>query len=64
MQRIIIIAGLPGTGKSTLAEGLSRKLSLPLFSIDPIETATWRGGMAEDSTGKAAYEAAAAVTNE
>jgi predicted kinase len=30
----ILVAGVPGTGKSTLAEGLARALRAPVFSID------------------------------
>src|SRR5205814_5196035 len=36
---LIVLSGLPGSGKTVLAEGLSRALSLPMFSIDPIEAA-------------------------
>jgi len=54
-QKLIILAGLPGSGKSTLAEALSRHFSLPLFSVDPIEAAMWRSGLAREQTGIAAY---------
>jgi predicted kinase len=63
-QRLILVSGLPGSGKSTLAEGLSRTLSLPVFSIDPIEAAMWRGGLLKQSTGIAAYEVAIALADE
>jgi predicted kinase len=32
--RVLLIAGVPGTGKSTLAEGLARELRVPVFSLD------------------------------
>jgi predicted kinase len=44
-QKLVVLSGLPGSGKNTLAEGLSRILSLPVFSVDPIEAAMWRGGL-------------------
>ncbi len=64
MQTLIVISGLPGSGKSTVAEGLSRKLSLPILSIDPIEAAMWRSGISRDATGIAAYEIVAALAGE
>jgi tRNA uridine 5-carbamoylmethylation protein Kti12 len=38
---LIVLSGLPGSGKSVLAESLSRALSVPMFSIDPIDVARW-----------------------
>lgn len=63
-QKLIILAGLPGSGKSTLAESLARHFSLPLFSVDPIEAAMWRGGVPRDHTGIAAYVVAQALAEE
>lgn len=34
---VILVTGVPGTGKSTLAEQLAKRLSLPLFSKDRLE---------------------------
>jgi adenylate kinase family enzyme len=34
---IIVIGGIPGTGKSTLANGLSMNLNIPVFSKDELE---------------------------
>src|SRR4029453_15133768 len=59
-QKFVFLAGLPGSGKSTVAEGLSRHFSLPLFSVDPIEAAMWRGGLPPDQTGIAAHTVAQA----
>jgi predicted kinase len=61
---LIVLSGLPGSGKSMVAAGLSRTLSIPLFSVDPIEAAMWRGGLAKDQTGIAAYEVAIALADE
>jgi predicted kinase len=63
-QKLIVLSGLPGSGKSTIAEGLSRALSLPVFSVDPIEAAMWRGGLPKPSTGIAAYDVAVTLADE
>jgi predicted kinase len=61
---LIVLSGLPASGKSVLAESLSRALSLTIFSIDPIEAAMWRAGLAKTQTGIAAYEVAQALADE
>ena len=63
-QKLIVVSGLPGSGKSTVAEGISRSLALPVFSIDPIEAAMWRGGLAKAQTGIAAYVVAETLADE
>ena len=63
-QRIIATSGLPGAGKSTIAEGLSQKLQTPVFSVDPIEAAMWVSGLAPTETGIAAYRVAEALAAE
>lgn len=62
---VIIIVGLPGVGKSTVAEGLAEELAFPLFSVDPIESSIIKSG-AERSfqTGLAAYLVAEALASE
>ena len=56
MRKIIVVSGLPVTGKSTLAEGLAKKLMLPIFSVDPIESAIIKSGVKRSfKTGLAAY---------
>jgi predicted kinase len=61
---LIVLSGLPGSGKTILAEGLSRALSVPILSIDAIEAAMWRAGLAKTETGVAAYEVARALADE
>lgn len=40
---LIVMAGLPGVGKSSVGEALARKLAAPVVAVDPIEAAMWRG---------------------
>lgn len=61
---LIAMAGLPGSGKSSIAEALSRSLGATLLSVDPIEAAMWRTGLAQDQTGLAAYAVAEALAIE
>jgi adenylylsulfate kinase-like enzyme len=50
------MAGLPGAGKSAVAEDLAKSLGCALLSVDPVEAAMWRAGIARDQpTGLAAY---------
>lgn len=62
--RLIITAGLPGSGKSSVAEGVARALRAPLLSIDPIEAALWRAQISQSATGIAAYVVAEALAEE
>lgn len=35
-MRVILVAGAPGSGKSTLGRELSRELGLPLLDLDTV----------------------------
>ena len=62
---LISVSGLPGSGKSTIAEALSKKMKLPLFSVDPIESAILHSGIDRSfETGLAAYLVAEALASE
>ena len=62
---LIVMSGLPGTGKSTIAEHLARRLRIPVFSVDPIESAIIRSGITRSfETGLAAYLVAEALASE
>jgi predicted kinase len=61
---LIVLSGLPGSGKTVLAEGLSRTMAVPIFSVDPIEAAMWRAGLDKTETGVVAYEVARALADE
>ncbi|MFB7508219.1 hypothetical protein [Streptomyces broussonetiae] len=61
---LIAMAGLPGVGKSSVAEALGRKPTTPVVSVGPIEVALWRVGVARDQpTGLAAYVVSGAVAD-
>jgi predicted kinase len=53
---LIVTAGLPGAGKSTIAEVVGNRLGAPVVSVDPIESAILSAGIDSDQpTGLAAY---------
>jgi predicted kinase len=53
---LIVTAGLPGSGKSTIADVLGEKLGIPVISVDPLESAILSAGIDPDQpTGLAAY---------
>ena len=59
---LIAMAGLPGSGKSTFAEEIGRRLPAPVLSVDPVEAALWRAGVDRSQpTGLAAYVVVEAV---
>jgi len=65
MKNIIVVSGLPVSGKSTLAEGLAKKLNYLLLSVDPIESAIIQSGVKRSFvTGLAAYKIVESVANE
>lgn len=53
---LIVMAGLPAAGKSTIAEVVGIRLGVPVVSVDPIESAILKAGIdADQPTGLAAY---------
>lgn len=62
---LVLFSGLPGSGKSMLAESVAQRLRLPLFSVDPIEAAVIKSGIKKSfETGLAAYLVAEALATE
>jgi predicted kinase len=56
---LVVVSGLPGSGKSALADAVGQRLGAPVLSVDPIEAAIWRCGITPSfETGVAAYEVA------
>jgi len=53
---LVIFSGVPGTGKTTLAEYAAGKLRAPVFGVDIVEAALWRAGIrSEQGSQGAAY---------
>jgi len=53
---LVVTAGLPGSGKSTIAEIVAGRLGATAISVDPIEAAILKAGIDSDQpTGLAAY---------
>jgi predicted kinase len=62
---LLIFSGVPGTGKTTLAEHAAGKLRAPVFNIDVIEAALWRAGIrSEQGSHGAAYAILSALAEE
>lgn len=62
---LVVLAGLPGSGKSRVARALARRLPAALVVVDVLEDAMLRAGVAADPpTGLAAYVAAEAVAED
>lgn len=48
-MQLVVFSGLPGTGKTTLAEHAARLFQAPVYSADRIEAALWRSGIHRDA---------------
>src|SRR5262245_763655 len=58
----IVMSGLPGAGKSAIADAIAGTLPAAVISVDPIEAAMRRSGVGADQpTGLAAYVIADAL---
>jgi predicted kinase len=61
---LVVMAGLPGSGKSTIAEIIGTRLGLPVVSVDPLESAILSAGIdADQPTGLAAYLVAETIAD-
>jgi predicted kinase len=57
---LVAMTGLPGTGKSAIADAIGRALPAPVFSVDPLEATLNRRGVTRDQdSGYLAYDLAA-----
>jgi predicted kinase len=64
VARLIVLAGLPGTGKSTIARGVAQKLGAVWLRIDSMEQALRESGATLGPIGDAGYRAAHAVARD
>lgn len=51
-MRLVVFSGLPGTGKSALAESVGRELSIPVFAKDWVEATLLRCELAPTNQDK------------
>jgi len=59
---LVVMMGLPGTGKSLVADAVARAIGAPVFSVDPLEAALIRSGITrEQRSDYIAYRLAAAL---
>lgn len=61
---LIVIGGLPGTGKTTLARLLAARIDAVHLRIDTIEQAIVRSGLAQHPVGPAGYVIGYALADE
>jgi predicted kinase len=64
VTRLIVFAGLPGSGKSSIARGLAEELGAVWLRIDSIEQAIRESGVAPGSIDDACYRAGYAVAED
>jgi len=65
-MKVIVFSGLPGTGKSTLAETLGRELGIPVIAKDWLESSLLQSGLRttidDRSLGYASYNLLTVLT--
>lgn len=63
--KLVVVCGLPGCGKSTIAACISKEFKFPIFSVDPIESGMLKSGLKRSlETGLAAYNIAEVLAEE
>jgi predicted kinase len=62
---LIVLSGLPGTGKTVLAAAVARQLGAVLLSVDPVDSALAAEGVHErGAAGRAAYAVVGALAEQ
>ena len=64
MARLIVLAGLPGTGKSTIAREVARRLGAVWLRVDSMDQAIWASGTAPSDLRDWTYRAAQAIAED
>ena len=64
MVRLIVLAGLPGSGKSTIACELARRTGAVWLRIDSMDQAIWASGTAPKDLRDWTYRAAQAIAGD
>jgi predicted kinase len=64
VTRLIVFAGLPGAGKSSIAHGLAKAIGAVWLRVDSIEQAIRESGVAAGPLDDAGYRAAYAVAED
>ena len=61
---LIAVAGLPGTGKSTLSHEIARRLGAVWLRLDTVEGTMRRSGLSAEAIGAAGYDVAMAIAED
>lgn len=64
MKRLIVLSGLPGSGKSSIARGLAEKIGAVWLRIDSIEQAIRDSGVVQDELNDAGYRVGYALARD
>jgi predicted kinase len=64
VARLIVLAGLPGTGKSSIARELARRTGAVWLRVDSMDQAIWASGTAPPDLRDWTYRAAQAVATD
>ena len=62
--KVLLMAGLPGTGKTTMANALGMDLSWPVLHMDTIKYTMVNHGLGKEEAGRMAYEVILALTRD